>query len=115
MIRCLLVMAELRWKAARSRAPANAAGSQRKRTIAPSRSDRPADGISAAATKGLRQVLLAARGPVQPSACAGYNVSRPVGRVHSRHYFGLETPDVASWHIAALFLEFGPWRSAKSQ
>ena len=84
-------------EAARTRAPANAAGSQRKRTVAPSRSDMPADGISAAATKGLRQVLLAARGPVQRSAYAGYNVSRPVGSVHSRHYFGLEgSPDVAS-------------------
>src|SRR5262245_65782499 len=55
----------------------------------------PADGISAAATKGLRQVLLAARGPVQRSACEAYNVGRPVGRVHGTHFFGVDgSPDV---------------------
>src|SRR5262245_22805593 len=74
----------------RQRAPARMQSGPPKEGRRTIKEDMPADGISAAATKGLRQVLLAARGPVQPSACAGYNVSRPVGRVHSRHYIGLE-------------------------
>ena len=54
----------------------------------------PADGISAAATKGLRQILLAAREP----AHAAYNVGRPVGSVHS----GNEVDAVSEAHAVAL-------------
>src|SRR5215475_4417598 len=53
MIRCLLVMAELRWKAARSRTPANAPGALKKNGPRTIKGEMPADGISAAAMKGL--------------------------------------------------------------